>query len=134
MGDQERLLPAGSTKAFKGKGELRRRLREVEQQLLLRLRLMRELSDRTRRVRGRTFALALYAKHRRQSVSLGWRYVLGWNATWERDIEPELGRFPVELQVWYHDVNRAALILNAEERCLRYERETLKKLLDRLQQ
>jgi hypothetical protein len=95
---------------------------------------MRQLKDQTRQVRGRHFALATYVKHRRESVLLGWRYVLGWNATWERDVEPSLGMFPVELQTWYRRVNMAAAILNVQERCLRYERLALKKLLLRLRE
>lgn len=131
---QTALLPWGSTKAFKGKGDLRRRLREVEQQLIVLNRRMRQLKEHTRQVRGRHFALATYVKHRRESVLLGWRHVLGWNATWERDVEPSLEMFPVELQTWYRRVNMAAAILNVQERCLRYERLALRKLLQRLRE
>ena len=131
---QPALQPPGCTKAFKGKGEVRRRLRDVEQQLTVLNRRMRQLKDQTRQVRGRRFALATFVKHGRQSVGLRWRYLLGWHATWERDIEPELGMFPVELQTWYRRVNMAAAILNVQERCLRYERLALKRLLERLRE
>ena len=113
---------------------MRRRVRDVEQQLTVLNRRMRQLKEQTRQVRGWHFALQACVKHGRESVTLRWRYRLGWNAMWERDIEPSLGMFPVELQTWYRRANMAAAILNVQERCLRYERLALKRLLERLRE
>ena len=133
LASETSLWPRGHTKAFKGKADLRRRLRDVEQQLRVLNRGMRQLKDQTRQVRGR-FALETCVKHRRESLSLRWRYRLGWNATWERDVEPALAMFPVELQRWYRQVNGTAAIMNVRERCLRYERAALTKLLAQLRE
>ena len=61
-------------------------------------------------------------------------FTLGGHAIWERDIEPQIAGFPEALQAWYRDVNTETLMLNVQERCLRYERRALKKLLERLRQ
>src|SRR5687767_8152114 len=122
MGTHEALPPNGGTKAFKGKGDVRRRMREVEQQLTVLHHLMRQLKDQTRAVRGRVFALEVDERPRREWVLLRWRYLLGQHALWARDIGPSLVAFPEGLQTWYRHVNMTASILNAQERCLRYER------------
>lgn len=131
-GSQSALQPRGCTKAFKGKGDLRRRLHDVEQQLAVLQRRMRQLKEETRAVRGRVFALETYVKHGSETVTLRWRLLVGKHAIWERDIEPLLGGFPAELQAWYRRANVTAVILNVQERCLRYERLALRRLLDRL--
>jgi hypothetical protein len=59
-----------------------------------------------------------------------WRYLTGRHAIWERDIEPSLGGFPEQLRAWYRRTNVASVILNVQERCLRYERSALQRLLE----
>lgn len=124
--------PRSCTKAFKGKGELRQRLHEVERQLTVLHGCMRQLKDQTRSVRGRLFALETYVKHGSGAVTLRWRMLVGKHALWERDVEPALADFPADMQAWYRRANVAAAILNVQERCLRYEGVALRKLLMRL--
>ena len=119
-------------KPFKGKGELRRRLHDVEQQLTAVHGSMRQFKDQSRDIRGRTFALETHIRNGPESLMLRWRNLAGPHAIWERDIEPSLGGFPVELQAWYRRANVAAVVLNVQERCLRYERSALQRLLERL--
>ena len=120
----------GCTKAFKGKGGLRQRMHEVEQQLAAVHRQMRRLKDDSRTIRGKVFALETYVRHGGEAVMLRWRYLVGRHAIWERDIQPSLDRFPAELQAWYRRANVASVILNVQERCLRYERSALQRLLE----
>jgi len=122
----------GGTKGFKGKGDARRRMREVEHQLNAVRRRMWELKHQTRAIRGRVFALEMDERPRREWVLLRWRYLLGGHAIWERDIEPQIAGFPEALQAWYRGVNTETLMLNVQERCLRYERRALRGLLRRL--
>jgi hypothetical protein len=89
---------------------------------------MRQLKEESRAIRGRIFGLHTYVRN--GSVELRWRYLTGRHAIWERDIEPSLARFPVELQAWYRRANVASGILNVQERCLRYERSALQRLLE----
>ena len=117
-------------KPFKGKGELRRRMHDVEQQLAAVHRSMRHLKDESRAIRGGTFALEKYVRNRPESLMLRWRYLSGRHAIWGRDIEPSLGGFPEQLQAWYRKANVASVILNVQERCLRYERSALQRLLE----
>ncbi len=117
-------------KPFKGKGEVRRRLHDVEQQLSAVHRSMRQFKDESRAIRGRTFALETYVRNGPESLMIRWRYMAGRHAIWERDIEPSLGGFPAELQAWYRKANVASVILNVQERCLRYERSALQRLLE----
>ena len=128
------LQPRGCTKPFKGKGDLRRRMHDVERQLAVLHQRMRQLKDETRAIRGRVFALETYIKHGRASLMLRWRYTVGRHAIWERDILPSLDRFPAELRAWYRRANVASTILNVQERCLRYERVALQGLLERLRE
>lgn len=117
-------------KPFKGKGEVRRRLHDVEQQLTAVRRSMRQFKDESRAIRGRTFALETYVRNGPESLMIRWRYLTGRHAIWERDIEPSLGGFPAELQAWYRRANVASVVLNVQERCLRYERSALQRLLE----
>lgn len=128
------MLPSGGTKGFKGKGDPRWRMREVGQQIAVVRRRMHELKEQTRAVPRRSFALEMDVRRRREWVLLRWRWMLGQHATWERDIEPRLEWFPAELQTWYRHVNMETVILNVQERCLRYERRALRKLLRSLQE
>ncbi len=128
------LHPRRCTKAFKGKGELRQRLHEVERQLDVLRRRMGQMKDQTRSVRGRLFALETYVKRGAGAMNLRWRLVVGKHALWERDIEPALAGFPADMQAWYRRAHVAALILNVQERCLRYEAVALGKLLLRLRE
>jgi hypothetical protein len=134
MTEGTRASPRRCTKAFKGKGELRQRLHEVERQLEVLRRRMRQLKDQTRSVRGRLFALETYVKRGAAAMNLRWRLAVGKHALWERDIEPALDGFPADMQAWYRRTNVAALILNVQERCLRYEAVALGKLLLRLRE
>ena len=111
-------------------GDARRRTREVEYQLNAVRRRMWELREQTRAIRGRVFVLEMDERPKREWVLLRWRYLLGRHATWEPDIEPEIVEFPEALQAWYRSVNTEMLMLNVQERCLRYERRALKKLLE----
>ncbi len=131
---QGALQPRGCTKAFKGKGDLRRRMHEVEQQLTVLHRRMRQLKDETRAIRGRVFGLETYVRNGREAMMLRWRYLMGRHAIWGRDIEPSLESFPEEVQAWYRRANVASAILNVQERCLRYERVAMQRLLDRLRE
>ena len=115
-------------KPFKGKGEVRQRAHVVEQQLTAIHGYMRRLKQESRAIRGRIFGLDTYARN--GSVELRWRYQAGRHAIWKRDIEPSLTGFPVELQAWYRRANVASAILNVQERCLRYERSALQRLLE----
>ena len=117
-------------KPFKGKGELRRRMNDVERELAGVHRTMRQLKDESRAIRGRTFALDTHIRNGPESLMLRWRYLAGPHAVWERDIEPSLGAFPEQLQAWYRRANVASVILNVQERCLRYERSALQRLLE----
>ena len=117
-------------KPFKGKGEVRRRLHDVDQQLRAVHRSMRQFKDESRAIRGRTFALETYVRNGPGSLMIRWRYLTGRHAIWERDIEPSLGGFPAELQAWYRRTNVASVVLNVQERCLRYERSALQRLLE----
>lgn len=117
-------------KPFKGKGELRRRLHDVEQQLAGVHRTMRQLKGESHAIRGRTFGLETHIRNGPESLMLRWRHLAGRHAIWERDIEPSLVGFPVELQAWYRRANVASVVLNVQERCLRYERSALQRLLE----
>lgn len=117
-------------KPFKGKGEVRRRLHDVDQQLRAVHRSMRQFKDESCAIRGRTFALGTYVRNGPDSLMIRWRYLTGRHAIWERDIEPSLGGFPAELQAWYRRTNVASVVLNVQERCLRYERSALQRLLE----
>lgn len=117
-------------KAFKGKGELRRRMHDVEQQLAAVHRRMRQFKGESHAIRGRTFGLETEIRNGPESLMLRWRFSAGRHAIWERDIEPMLASFPMELQAWYRRANVASVILNVQERCLRYERSALQRLLD----
>ena len=114
-------------KPFKGKGDVRRRAHDVEQHLTAIHGYMRRLKQESRAIRGRIFGLDTYARN--GSVELRWRYLAGRHAIWKRDIEPSLASFPAELQAWYRRANVASAILNVQERCLRYERSALQRLL-----
>jgi hypothetical protein len=105
-------------------------MHDVEQQLTAVHRSMRQLKDGSRAIRGRTFALETYVRNGPDSLMLRWRYLAGRHAIWERDIEPSLRGFPAELQAWYRRANVAIVVLNVQERCLRYERSALQRLLD----
>jgi hypothetical protein len=107
-------------------------MHDVEQQMAVLHRRMRQLKDETRAIPGRVFALETYARNGRDALALRWRYLAGRHAIWERDIEPSLDRFPAELRAWYRRANVASVILNVQERCLRYERAALEELLGRL--
>lgn len=126
------LPPRGGLKPFKGKGDVYRRVHDVEQELIVVQRQMRQLKRESRTIRGKVFALDTDVKHRRRSVMLRWRYLGGRHAVWKRDIEPSLASFPRELQAWYRKANVATVILNVQEQCLRYERSALQRLLERL--
>ena len=119
-------------KPFKGKGELRQRMHDVEQQLAGVHRSMRQLKSESNAIRSKTFALETHPRSGPQSLMLRWRCLAGPYAVWERDIEPSLGDFPEQLQAWYRRANVASVILNVQERCLRYERSALQRLLERL--
>ena len=105
-------------------------MHEVEQQLTALHQRMRQLKEETRAIRGSVFALETYFRHGRGATLLRWRYLVGRHAIWERDIEPSLGSFPAGLQAWYRRTNVASVILNVQERCLRYERSALRRLLE----
>ena len=105
-------------------------MHEVEQQLTALHQRMRQLKEETRAIRGSVFALETYFRHGRGATLLRWRYLVGRHAIWERDIEPSLRGFPEELQAWYRKANGASVILNVHERCLRYERSALQRLLE----
>lgn len=115
-------------KPFKGKGDVRRRAHDVEQQLTAIHGRMRRLKEESRAIRGRIFGLDTYVRN--GSVELRWRYLAGRHAIWKRDIESALAGFPAELQAWYRKANVAGVILNVQERCLRYERSALQRLLE----
>lgn len=104
-------------------------MHDVEQQLAGVHGTMRRLKDESHAIRGRTFALETHIRNGPDSLMLRWRYVAGRHAVWQRDIEPSLGGFPAQLQVWYRRVNVASVVLNVQERCLRYERSALQRLL-----
>lgn len=125
--------PFGGIKGFKGKGALRRRLRQLEDARSEVHRRMQQLSMATRDMRVRYFAMEMDRNRPDAALMLRWRMTLGNHALWGRDIEPLLHRFPVELQNWYRALNIEAQMLNAEERCLRYTHRTLSRLLDQLE-
>ena len=105
-------------------------MHDVEQQLAGVHRTMRQLKDESHAIRSRTFALETQVRNGPESLMLRWRYLAGRHAVWQRDIEPSLDRFPAELRAWYRTVNVASVILNVQERCLRYERSALQRLLE----
>ena len=126
--------PSGCTKAFKGKGAPRQRMRQLTAQLAHVHARMRQLKVETRTMRARQFALDLYTKTATGAVTLRWRMAQGKHALWHRDIAPLLPRFPVELQSWYRRLDRQVQILNVEERCLRYVHYAFKHLIERLRE
>lgn len=105
-------------------------MHDVEQQLAAVHRRMRQFKDESHAIRGRTFALETQIRNGRESLMLRWRLLVGRHAIWERDIEPSLGGFPAELQAWYRRANVTSVVLNVQERCLRYERSALQRLLE----
>ena len=105
-------------------------MHDVEQQLAGVHRTMRHLKGESHAIRGKTFALETHTRSGPESLMLRWRCLAGPYAVWERDIEPSLGGFPSELQAWYRKANVASVILNVQERCLRYERSALQRLLE----
>lgn len=120
-------------KGFKGKGALRRRLRQLEDDRSMVHRRMQQLCMATRDMRIRYFFMEIDRNRAEGALMLRWRMALGKHALWGRDIEPLLHRFPIELQDWYRRLNVEAQMLNAEERCLRYAYRTLSRLLNQLQ-
>ena len=105
-------------------------MHDLEQQLAGVHKTMRHLRSESHAIRGKTFALETHPRSGPESLMLRWRSLAGPYAVWERDIEPSLRGFPAELQAWYRKANVASVILNVQERCLRYERSALQRLLE----
>ena len=105
-------------------------MHDVEQQLAAVHRRMRQFKGESHAIRGRTFGLETEIRNGPESLMLRWRFSAGRHAIWGRDIEPMLAGFPMELQAWYRRANVASVILNVQERCLRYERSALQRLLE----
>ena len=126
--------PTGSAKAFKGKGEPGRRVRQIEVDLGFLERRMRQLVAETRGLRGRQFGLNFCRKGANGARRLRWRMTAGNDVVWARDILPLVSTFPVELRSWYSNVNTEAQLLNAEEQVLRFARKTYRRLFERVRE
>ncbi|MCK0513207.1 hypothetical protein [Aromatoleum buckelii] len=106
------------TKAFTGRGGAPADVRQAQVRVASIHRQQEELSRLTRRVRGRTFYLAVHRRKDTGQVHLRWRAAgagvraghIPWGA-----IHAQFAQLPGALREWYERIHRHAIELNRRE-------------------
>jgi hypothetical protein len=120
----------GSTKAFKGKGELLGLARQADECLDELTTRMRRLSLSSKQTAGGAFHyLDLHLRRARSgnARALRWRSPLHRHVRWKTVVQ-DLRKLPVGLHLPYREMNRRACELNALHGLCRMQRAVLDKL------
>ena len=114
---------------LKGKGETLAQWRsDAVDRLAQVYRDMAVLAAESKTVEGRQWSLNVYIL--RDSRQLRWRMTDSRHATWAR-IEPLMKSLPPGLVRWYTQADEVAQILNHREQVIRYEANTVERLMNR---